>query len=149
MDPAPENCSQEQQENPQSPCFTVQELIKPKRRLSWKIMAPLAVAMIAVALTGYHLHWDAKIVGAGILLVGLLSNVFAWVLALVGVVPVVGPLIVQLVGLPIIWLLNSLGSLISVVAVRRGYSRDVLTYRGLTFALITGIVIGFVLGKLI
>ncbi len=146
MDPAPESNPNEQ---PPGPHFTVQDLVKPRRRLSWKIMAPLALAMIAIALVGYHLHWDAKVVGAGILLVGLLSNMFAWVLALVGIVPVVGPLIVQLVGLPIIWLLNSLGSLISVVAVRRGYSRDVLTYRGLTFALITGIVIGFVLGKLI
>ena len=34
-------------------------------------------------------------------------------------------------------------------AVRRGYSRDMLTYRGLTMALIAGIVIGFILGKLI
>src|SRR5690242_11832518 len=110
MDPAPKSNPNEQQECPE---FTVQELIKPRRRLSWKIMAPLALALVAVALVGYHLNWDAKLVGAGILLVGLLSNVFAWLLALVGVVPIIGPLIVQIVGLPIIWLLNTLGSLVS------------------------------------
>ena len=32
---------------------------------------------------------------------------------------------------------------------KRGYSRDVLTYRGVTIAMIIGIVIGYVLGKLI
>jgi len=48
-----------------------------------------------------------------------------------------------------IWLLNAVGYLVSYVAIRRGYSKDVLTYRGLTIAVIIGIVIGFVLGKLL
>jgi tetrahydromethanopterin S-methyltransferase subunit F len=38
---------------------------------------------------------------------------------------------------------------VSYIAIRRGYSKDVLTYRGLTVAVIIGIVIGFVLGKLL
>jgi hypothetical protein len=44
-------------------------------------------------------------------------------------------------------LLNAVGYLVSFVAIRRGYSRDVLTYRGLTVALIVGIVIGHIPGK--
>ena len=51
--------------------------------------------------------------------------------------------------IPVIWLLNAIGYLVSYVAIRRGYSKDVLTYRGLTFALIIGIVLGFVLGRLV
>ncbi len=43
----------------------------------------------------------------------------------------------------------AIGYLVSYVAIRRGYSKDVLTYRGLTIAVIIGIVIGFVLGKLL
>lgn len=39
-----------------------------------------------------------------------------------------------------IWLLNTIGNLGAFVAIRRGYSKDVLTYRGLTVALIVGIV---------
>ncbi|MBV8656306.1 MAG: hypothetical protein JO142_00630, partial [Burkholderiales bacterium] len=46
-------------------------------------------------------------------------------------------------------LLNSIGYLVSMVAIRRGYSKDVLTYRGLTVALITGIVLGYILGKFV
>jgi tetrahydromethanopterin S-methyltransferase subunit F len=37
---------------------------------------------------------------------------------------------------------------VSFIAIRRGYSRDVLTYRGLTVAVIIGIVIGYVMGKI-
>ena len=36
-----------------------------------------------------------------------------------------------------------------MVAIRRGYSKDVLTYRGLTIALLVGIVIGYVVGKFV
>ncbi len=48
-----------------------------------------------------------------------------------------------------IWLLNAVGYLVPYIAIRRGYSKDVLTYRGLAIAtIIIGIVIGFVLGGL-
>ena len=47
-----------------------------------------------------------------------------------------------------IWLLNGVGYLVSYIAIKRGYAKDVLTYRGLTVAVIIGICIGFVLGKL-
>jgi hypothetical protein len=45
--------------------------------------------------------------------------------------------------------LNGVGYLVAFVAIKRGYSKDVLTYRGLTIALIVGIVVGFILGRLV
>jgi hypothetical protein len=80
--------------------------------------------------------------------VGLLSNAFAWLLGIIAWVPIIGPLIVKVLSIGFIWLLNAVGYLVSYIAIRRGYSKDVLTYRGLTVAIIIGIVIGFVLGKL-
>lgn len=68
---------------------------------------------------------------------------------MISLVPVIGPVIVKVLSIGFIWLLNAVGYLVSYIAIRRGYSRDVLTYRGLTVAVIIGIVIGFVLGKLI
>lgn len=62
--------------------------------------------------------------------------------------PIIGPLIVKVLSIGLIWLLNAVGYLVSYIAIRRGYSKDVLTYRGLTVAIIVGIVIGFVLGRL-
>jgi hypothetical protein len=64
----------------------------------------------------------------------------------IGLVPVIGPLVVKVLSLSIIWLLNAIGYIVSFVAIKRGYSKDVLTYRGLTIALIIGIIIGYVLG---
>jgi hypothetical protein len=64
-------------------------------------------------------------------------------------VPLIGPVIVKVLAIPILWLLNALGYLVSFVAIRRGYSRDVLTYRGLTIALLVGIIIGYILGHLV
>ena len=60
----------------------------------------------------------------------------------------VGPLIVKVLALPFIWLLNGVGYLVSYVAIRRGYSQDVITYRALTVALLLGVIIGFVIGNL-
>jgi hypothetical protein len=87
------------------------------------------------------------VIAGGTVVIGLLSGVFAWLVGIIGLVPIIGPILVKVLSLSIIWLLNALGYLISYIAIRRGYSQDVLTYRGLTIALIIGIVIGFVLGS--
>jgi hypothetical protein len=90
-----------------------------------------------------------KVIAVGVVALGLVSNAFAWLLGIIALVPVIGPIIVKVLSIGFIWLLNAVGYLVSYVAIRRGYSKDVLTYRGLTIALVIGIVIGFVLGKLL
>ena len=64
-------------------------------------------------------------------------------------VPVIGPLIVTALTTGFVLLLNAVGSIVSFVAIKRGYSKDVLTYKGLTVAVIIGVVLGFILGKLL
>lgn len=116
---------------------------------NWKIMLSLCLALAGLAWLGLVLGVDRRVIAGVLFVVGLLSNAFAWLLGLIAVVPVVGPLIVKVLSIGFIWLLNALGYLVSFIAIRRGYSQDVLTYRGLTVALIVGIVIGYVLGKLV
>ncbi len=98
---------------------------------------------------GVHFNVDVQVIAGSVFLIGLLSNAFTWLLGIIAIVPFVGPLIVKILSVGFIWLLNALGYLVAFVAIRRGYSKDVLTYRGLTIALIVGIVIGYVLGKLV
>ena len=98
---------------------------------------------------GVHYNIDVQVIAGSVFLIGLLSNAFAWLLGIIAIVPFVGPLIAKILSVGFIWLLNALGYLVAFVAIRRGYSKDVLTYRGLTIALIVGIVIGYVLGKLV
>ena len=110
---------------------------------NWKVMLPLCILLAGLAWLGSRLGVDTRVIAGTVFLVGLLSNVFAWLLGVIALVPFIGPLIAKVLSIGIIWLLNAVGYLVSVIAIRRGYSRDVLTYRGLTIALITGIVIGY------
>jgi hypothetical protein len=116
---------------------------------NWKIMLPLWLAMGGLAWFALRHNVDQSVVAGSVVAIGLISNAFAWLLGLIALVPVIGPIIVKVLSVGLIWLLNALGYLVSYIAIRRGYSRDVLTYRGLTVALIIGIVIGFVIGKLL
>ncbi|MFP5418022.1 MAG: hypothetical protein ACLGHA_02590 [Gammaproteobacteria bacterium] len=116
---------------------------------NWKIMLPLWIVMGALVWLGLYFNVDRSVIAGSVLAVGLLSNAFAWLLGVISLVPVIGPLIVKVLSIGFIWLLNAVGYLVSYIAIRRGYSKDVLTYRGLTVAVIIGIVIGFVLGKLL
>lgn len=125
---------------------------KPPGRLpwwrNWKVMLPLWGGIVGLVWIGLHFNVDRSVIAGSVVAVGLLSNAFAWLLGVIALVPVVGPLIVKVLSIGFIWLLNAVGYLVSYIAIRRGYSKDVLTYRGLTVAVIIGIVIGFVLGKL-
>lgn len=116
---------------------------------NWKVMLPLWGAIGGLVWLGLHYNVDRSVIAGSVVAVGLLSNAFAWLLGVVALVPVVGPIIVKVLSIGFIWLLNAVGYLVSYIAIRRGYSKDVLTYRGLTIAVIIGIVIGFVLGKLV
>jgi hypothetical protein len=115
---------------------------------NWKVMLPLWIGMGGLAWLGLQFNVDRSVIAGSVIVVGLLSNAFAWLLGIIAWVPIIGPLIVKVLSIGFIWLLNAVGYLVSYIAIRRGYSRDVLTYRGLTVAIIVGIVIGFVLGRL-
>ncbi len=112
-------------------------------------MLPVWLGIGGLVVLGLHYDVDRSVIAGSVVVVGLISNAFAWLLGIVALVPVIGPFIVKVLSIGFVWLLNAVGYLVSYIAIRRGYSKDVLTYRGLTVALIIGIVIGFVLGKLI
>jgi hypothetical protein len=116
---------------------------------NWKVMLPLWCAIGGLVWLGLHFNVDRSVIAGSVLVVGLLSNAFAWLLGIIALVPIIGPIVVKALSIGFIWLLNAVGYLVAYVAIRRGYSKDVLTYRGLTIAVIIGIIIGFVLGKLL
>jgi hypothetical protein len=129
--------------------FTEEALFPRVSLNNWKLMVPLLAVLVFLVWLGFRLNIDDRIIVGSALLFGVLSSLFAWVVGVLGLIPIVGPLIVKVLAIPLIWLLNAIGYLLSFVAIKRGYSKDVLTYRGLTIALIVGIIIGFILGHLI
>jgi hypothetical protein len=132
-----------------SSSFKVTDLNPDFRQGTWKIMLPILMLLAGFLFLAIELRWNLKAVAAMTFAIGLFSNLFLWLLGLVAVVPVVGPLVVKVLALPFIWLLNGVGYLVSYVAIRRGYSQDVITYRALTVALLLGVIIGFVIGNLL
>lgn len=105
--------------------------------------------IIALIEAGYYFRVDKSVVALAVLLVGVLGQAFAALVAWIGLIPLVGPMVAHVLSLPFIWLLNGVGYLISIVAIRRGYSKDVLNYRIITIALLFGITFGYILGKLV
>jgi hypothetical protein len=116
---------------------------------NWKIMVPVWLAIGGMIWLGLYFNVDHRVLAGGVVVIGVLSNAFAWLVGIVVLVPIIGPLIVKVLSIGFIWLLNAIGYLVALVAIRRGYSKDVLTYRGLTVALIIGIVIGYIIGHVI
>lgn len=116
--------------------------------LDWKVMVVLWLIMLGLVWIALAHDVNRSVIAGSVVVFGLISNAFAWLLGVIALVPIIGPLIVKVLSIGFIWLLNAVGYLVSLVAIKRGYSRDVLTYRGVTIAMIIGIVIGFVLGKL-
>jgi hypothetical protein len=115
----------------------------------WRVMLPVFLILAALIYVGYHYQIDHKVILGSTILIGLLSGAFAWLVGVVGLIPFIGPLLVKILGIGFIWLLNAVGYVISYIAIKRGYSKDVLTYRGLTIALIVGIVIGYIIAQYI
>ncbi len=116
-------------------------------KYKWAIVA--WVAMLVLTVIGMSLGIDKHVVGGTVILVGILGQAFAALVAWIGFVPFVGPIIAKVLTLPFIWLINGIGYLASIIAIKRGYSKDVLNYRVITVTLLIGITIGYILGKLI
>ncbi|RMF10955.1 MAG: hypothetical protein D6762_00365 [Candidatus Neomarinimicrobiota bacterium] len=102
--------------------------------------------MIVVAV---KLGIDKKVVVFATVVLGLFTQVFSGLGALIAMIPWIGPLIIKVLTIPFFWILNALGYFVSVVAIKKGYSREVLNSRTLTIAVLIGIVIGYILGHII
>jgi len=68
---------------------------------------------------------------------------------LIGAIPFIGPFIIKIISIPIFWILNALGYIISAIAIKKGYSTELAKSRILTLALLIGIIIGYITGNLI
>ncbi len=107
------------------------------------------ILIIAFVLIGIYFGVPKKILGGVIITVGWVTGAFAGLMTMIALLPLVGPIIVSVLSLPVIWLLNGLGYFVSIVAIKKGYSKEVVNSRVLTVVLLVGIVIGYVLSKLI
>tara|TARA_Y100000815_G_scaffold244802_1_gene243299 strand:- start:127 stop:504 length:378 start_codon:yes stop_codon:yes gene_type:complete len=113
-----------------------------KHLLVW----PILLCSIIIAL---KMGTDEKAVVFFTLLLGLFTQVFSGLGALIALIPWIGPFIIKVFTIPFFWILNALGYFVSVLAIKKGYTKEVASSRVLTVALLTGIVVGYVLGHII
>ena len=102
--------------------------------------------MVVVALK-YEI--DTKMVVFGTVLLGVFTQAFAGVAALIATLPLIGPLIVKIFTIPIFWILNSMGYFVGAVAVKKGYGSEFTKSRVLTLGLRVCIVLGYIIGHLV
>ncbi len=121
------------------------------RQFFYNYRNPLLTWLMIVILViiGFLLEIDKTILGFVVVIVGILGQAFAAALAWIALIPFAGPLIAKVLALPFFWLLNGVGYLASIVAIKKGYSREVINYRVLTVVLLIGVTIGYILGKLV
>lgn len=98
---------------------------------------------------GILIGWDKKAIAFVAILFGLVSQAFLGLINLIALLPVIGPLIAKVLALPIYWILNGLGYFVSLIAIKKGYSKDVVNYRVLTVVFLIGVAVGFIIGHLI
>jgi len=97
---------------------------------------------------GIRFGVDKKVIAISVTLFGFLTNAFAGLMTLVAFIPFIGPLIVKVISLPLFWILNGIGYILSAFAVKRGYAKEILNYRVLTVVFLLGVVVGFIIGSI-
>ena len=92
---------------------------------------------------------DEKIVVFTTLVLGIFTQVFAGLGALIAMIPILGPILIKVVTIPFFWIINALGHGVSIVAIKKGYTNELVKSRVLTISLLIGIVLGYIMGNLI
>ena len=92
---------------------------------------------------------DKKLIVFTAFIIGVFTEIFTGVGILVAAIPVVGPMIIKIVSIPIFWILNALGTLVSGIAIKKGYATELAKGRIMTLALLIGMIIGYIIGNLI
>ena len=92
---------------------------------------------------------DKKFLVFTAFVISVFTEVFVGLSAFVATIPIVGPMIIKVVTIPIFWVFNALGTLVSGLAIKKGYATEFAKGRILTLALLIGMIIGYILGNLI
>ena len=114
----------------------------------WKTFVFFIVAGVFVYV-GLIFEWDKEIMAGLVVLFGILSHAFAGLVGLIALIPFIGPLLIKVLSIPVFWLLNAGGYFVSIFFVKKGYGSSVVKSRVLTIVLLVGVVIGYILGKII
>ena len=113
-----------------------------KKIVTWMIVGGLIF-------TASYYGIDKKLIVFTAFIIGIFTEIFTGIGVLVAAIPLVGPMIIKIVSIPIFWILNALGTLVSGIAIKKGYATELARGRIMTLALLIGMIIGYIIGNLI
>ena len=125
--------------------------IKIISNLKWKIVLWIFIfTMIYLAFSyGKQYGINERIIILATLVLGVFTQIFTGITSLIAIIPFFGPFILKVISIPIFYILNALGWVVSAVAIKKGYVNELSKSRTLTLALLVGITIGYILGNII
>jgi hypothetical protein len=103
--------------------------------------------LLAIA-ASFVYHLDKKATAFFVIVFGFVTQAFTGLISIIGLMPVVGPVIAKVLAWPLFLTLNGLAYLITFFALGRGKKKRVLESRVLVTTFLFGILIGFLLGKI-
>ena len=120
-------------------------------KLKWKILVWIIFVM-ALSLAffyGKQYGINQRIIILVTLALGTFTQIFSGITSLIALIPFFGPFILKVISIPIFYILNAMGWVVSAVAIKKGYVNELSKSRTITLALLVGIIIGYILGNII
>ena len=119
--------------------------------LKWKIVLWILLFIIIYLAFSYGKQYgiNERIIILATLVLGVFTQIFTGITSLIAIIPFFGPFILKVVSIPIFYFLNALGWVVSAIAIKKGYVNELSRSRTVTFALLVGIIIGYILGNII
>ena len=119
--------------------------------LKWKIVLWILLFTTICLVFSYGKQYgiNERIIILATLVLGVFTQIFTGITSLIAIIPFFGPFILKVVSIPIFYFLNALGWVVSAIAIKKGYVNELSRSRTVTFALLVGIIIGYILGNII
>ena len=115
----------------------------------YKLKILLWFFVFGIILTAIYFGIDKKFILFITFTFGVFTQLFVGLGSIIALIPVVGPLIIKVITIPGFFLLNAMGTIISGIAIKKGYTSQLAKGRIVTLALMIGIIIGYIIGNLI
>lgn len=115
----------------------------------YKFKILLWIFVFSIILTAIYFGIDKKLILFITFAFGIFTQLFVGLGSIIALIPIIGPLIIKVITIPGFFLLNAMGTIISGVAIKKGYSSQLAKGRIVTLALMIGIIIGYIIGNLI
>ena len=117
-----------------------------KKIFFWMILIFLIVSAL---IYGPEYGVNQRIVVLFTLALGVFTQIFSGITSLIAIIPFFGPFIIKVISIPIFYILNAVGWVVSGIAIKKGYANELSKSRTVTLALLIGIIIGYILGNII